>query len=337
MILMILLSQQGFAAAQIADLLGYDPATVRRWIHRYRKHGTLGWPTGPAAAPQRPRSGPAAAVHGWAAPDWASGPPIAHPAPRLDHPQAVARAGPPTAQPADLHRRVREVARWRRPRLVAKGDPDRDQILADLHQQITDLPLARCCWPRTRPTSTYSTCCPGPLDLDPQRAAAAGHDPGKNRRRTIFGAIDMRTGRLLYQVTRKPSAQASPASPASPASASTCWPPPRRASGRGDLRQPHHPPLQDRPTLADHPPAAAGAARGALQPPRQPGRADLGCAEGVASQWLANNPTLTIQGRVRQVHAFFRQRTTAQMLATAAPHSSPWLPEDYVQNFRQAA
>jgi hypothetical protein len=46
---------------------------------------------------------------------------------------------------------------------------------------------------------------------------------------------------------------------------------------------------------------------------------------------------LTIQGRVRQVHACFRQRTTAQMLATAAPHSSPWLPEDYVQNFRQAA
>jgi len=38
----------------------------------------------------------------------------------------------------------------------------------------------------------------------------------------------------------------------------------------------------------------------------------------------------------RQVHAFFRQ-PTAQMLATAAPHSSPWLPADYVQNFRQAA
>jgi transposase len=52
--------------------------------------------------------------------------------------------------------------------------------------------------------------------------------------------------------------------------------------------------------------------------------------------WPANNPTLTIQGRVRQVHAFFRSRTSAQMLATAAPHNSPWLPEDYVQHFRQA-
>jgi transposase len=53
--------------------------------------------------------------------------------------------------------------------------------------------------------------------------------------------------------------------------------------------------------------------------------------------WLANNPTLTIQGRIRQVHAFFRERTAAQMLATAAPHSSPWLPEGYMQNLRQAA
>jgi hypothetical protein len=53
--------------------------------------------------------------------------------------------------------------------------------------------------------------------------------------------------------------------------------------------------------------------------------------------WLANSPTLTIAGRVRQVHAFFRDRTDAQNLATAAPYSSPWLPEGYVQNFRQAA
>jgi hypothetical protein len=52
--------------------------------------------------------------------------------------------------------------------------------------------------------------------------------------------------------------------------------------------------------------------------------------------YLANSPTLTIAGRVRQVHAF-RQRTAEQMLATAAPHSSPWLPEGYMQNHEQAA
>jgi hypothetical protein len=39
---MIVLSQHGLPAAQIADLLGYDPSMVRRWIHRYRSHGTGG-------------------------------------------------------------------------------------------------------------------------------------------------------------------------------------------------------------------------------------------------------------------------------------------------------
>jgi transposase len=58
---------------------------------------------------------------------------------------------------------------------------------------------------------------------------------------------------------------------------------------------------------------------------------------GALKAWLANSPTLTIQGRLRQVHAFFRQRSPTQMLATAAPHSSPWLPQGYGQNFRQTA
>jgi hypothetical protein len=41
-LVMILLSQHGWPASQIADLLGYDPSTVRRWIHRYQRHGTGG-------------------------------------------------------------------------------------------------------------------------------------------------------------------------------------------------------------------------------------------------------------------------------------------------------
>ena len=60
-LVMILLSQQGWAATQIADLLGYDPSTVRRWIHRYQQHGA-------SALADRPRL----AGHGWAALGWAS-------------------------------------------------------------------------------------------------------------------------------------------------------------------------------------------------------------------------------------------------------------------------
>jgi transposase len=58
---------------------------------------------------------------------------------------------------------------------------------------------------------------------------------------------------------------------------------------------------------------------------------------GAFKAWLANTPTLTTQGRVRQVHAFFCQRSPTDMLATAAPSSSPWLPQEYMHNFRQAA
>jgi len=42
-------------------------------------------------------------------------------------------------------------------------------------------------------------------------------------------------------------------------------------------------------------------------------------------------------GRLRQVHAFFRNRSPGQMLATAALWTSPWLPPGYEQNFWDAA
>jgi DDE superfamily endonuclease len=52
---------------------------------------------------------------------------------------------------------------------------------------------------------------------------------------------------------------------------------------------------------------------------------------------LANSPTVTMAARVGQVHAFFRWSSPAQLLATAAPARSPWLSENYAQNFRRAA
>jgi hypothetical protein len=41
-LVMILLSQRDWPAAAIAELLGCDPATVRRWIHRYNQDGVSG-------------------------------------------------------------------------------------------------------------------------------------------------------------------------------------------------------------------------------------------------------------------------------------------------------
>jgi Winged helix-turn helix len=170
---MILLSHQGWSPAAIASLLGYDPLTVRRWLHRYNHEGVVG-------LIDRPRRG----------------------RPRLGSPRLGGR----------IRRLLAEPRAWTP--AGRQGDPDRDQLLAALRQTIAELPEG-----------------------------------------SVVPAEDETHLNLLASV---------------------------RA-------------------------------------------------------WLANSPTLTIQGRVRQVHAFFRARTPAQMLTTAMPSSSPWLPDGYEHNFRSAA
>jgi hypothetical protein len=124
---MILLSHHGWPASQIADVLGYDPSTVRRWIHRYQGQGTPGLADRPRSG--RPRLG-----------SRRLGQRILR---LLDQPKAwtIGRlwhaAGRPAISLRTLHRRVREVACWRRPRLVARGDPDRGQVRAFFRQRTT--------------------------------------------------------------------------------------------------------------------------------------------------------------------------------------------------------
>jgi transposase len=315
-LVMILLSQQNWSAADIAELLGCDPRTVRRWVHRYNQTGAHGLSDLPR--PGRPRRG----------------------SPRLGdrvrrllaQPTAwtigrlYQRLGRPAMSLRTLHRRVREVAAWRRPRLVAKGDPDRDQVLADLHQQLEDLPHSAVVLAEDE---TH-------INLLPWvRATWIAHGsrqqvmtPGTNRRRTIFGAVDLRTGRFLYQVTRKAVSasftafceQLLAAYPAAPMVAVVC-----------DNVIIHHSKIVQR-WLVAHP--RMRVLHGARYSPHDNPVERIWAA---LKAWLANSPTLSIQGRVRQVHAFFRARSPAQMLATAAPHSSPWLPKGYGQNFRRAA
>jgi transposase len=56
-LVMIMLSQRGWTASTIAELLGCDPATVRRWIHRYNTDGAGGLADRPRQG--RPRLGSA--------------------------------------------------------------------------------------------------------------------------------------------------------------------------------------------------------------------------------------------------------------------------------------
>jgi transposase len=225
-----------------------------------------------------------------------------------------------------LHRRVREVAAWRRPRLVARGDPNRGQILATLQQQLRQLPKGAVVLAEDETHLNLLAWVRATWIARGQRQQVM--TPGKNRRRTIFGAVDLQSGRFHYQVTRKAISatftafceQLLAAYPAVPQVAVVC-----------DNVIIHRSKIVQR-WLATHP--RIQILHGARYSPHDN---PVERIWGALKAWLANNPTLTIQGRVRQVHAFFRQRTPEQMLATAAPHSSPWLSADYVQNFRQAA
>jgi hypothetical protein len=57
---------------------------------------------------------------------------------------------------------------------------------------------------------------------------------------------------------------------------------------------------------------------------------------GALKNYVAST-AVTWPGRLRQIHSFFRHRSPDEMLATAAPWTSPWLPSGYEQNFWNAA
>jgi DDE superfamily endonuclease len=87
------------------------------------------------------------------------------------------------------------------PRLIAKGDPDRDRILAGLRQQLADLPNGAVVLAEDE---THVNLLPWVrATWIPAGQRQPVMTPGTNRRRTVFGAIDLATGRFLYQVTRK--------------------------------------------------------------------------------------------------------------------------------------
>jgi transposase len=221
---------------------------------------------------------------------------------------------------------VGEVACWRRPRLVAKGAADADQVVAGVRQAITDLPDGAVVLAEDETHVNLLPWVRSTWIVKGTRQQVM--TPGTNRRRSLFGAVDLRTGRWFYQVARKAVSatfiqfmeHVLAGYPTAPvvvlvldnvlihrSKLVQAWlrAHPRMRLVYGARYSPHHNPVER--------------------------------IWGALKTSLANSPTLTIAGRVRQVHAFFRQRGNEQILATAAPHSSPWLPEGYGQDFRRTA
>jgi len=193
---------------------------------------------------------------------------------------------------------AREVARWRRPRLVANGDPDRDQILAALLQTIAGLPAGAVVLAEDETHINLLPWVRATWIAKGQRQQVM--TPGTNRRRTIFGAVDLASGRFLYQVARKAVSatftqfleQLLAAYPAAPVVAVVC-----------DNVIIHHSKIVGRWLEAHRRIMVLHGAR--YSPHDNP----VEWVWGALKAWLANTPTLTIQGRVRQVHAFFRARS----------------------------
>jgi transposase len=152
--------------------------------------------------------------------------------------------------------------------------------------------------------------------------------PGTNIRRTIHGAIHLATGAFHYHVSIKNVSevfcyflqQLLHAYPTAPVIAVIC-----------DNGTTHHPRIT-RDWLADHPRLLL--IEGARYSPQDNPVERVWAA---LKHWIANTAPQTIAGRVNQAHTYFRHRTTTQMLTTAAPWTSPWLPDGYGQDFCQRA
>jgi hypothetical protein len=223
-----------------------------------------------------------------------------------------------------LYRRVRLVAIWRRPKLTARGDPAHDHVVAGIVARLLDLPRwsVVCAEDETHlnllPHVRASWMLRGARPQIPT--------PGKNRQVTVFGAIEVTTGRWVYRLGRRCAADfiallgmLDQAFPRAPVIVVIC-----------DNDSIHHARavtshLQEHPRLE----LLYGAR---YSPARQPRRTHLGRAEELCGQYRRE-----LAGRLRQIHAFFRNRSPGQMLDTAAPWTSPWLPPGYEQDFWNAA
>jgi transposase len=311
---MILLSLHGLAPAQIAALLDCDSCTVRRWIGRFNAEGLEGLADRPRSG--RPRIG---------------GPRLqARIAELLECPgpwtvrRIWRRLGRPQVSLRTLYRRVRQIAVWRRPKLIARGDPARAAVLTAITTRLRLLPAGAMIWAADE---TH-------LHLLPHLRASwtlRGHrpkilTPGKNRQLTVLGALEVTTGRWVYRLGRRCAAdflalleQITAAFPHAPAIVVLC-----------DNDQIHHAHAVTA-FVTDHP--GLHVWHGARYSPHDNPVERIWAALKV---FLANTAT-TWPGRRRQLHAFFRARSPDQLLTTAAPWTSPWFPHSYKQNFWKAA
>ncbi len=216
------------------------------------------------------------------------------------------------------------MAIWRRPKLTARGDPDHDHVAAQIVARLLELPR--------RPVvlagdETHLNLLPDVRASWTLRGARPQVlTPGTNRKVTVPGALEMSTGKWVYRLGRRCAADfialpqmLAEAFPQAPVIAVIC-----------DNDSIHHARtvtayLKENPRLE----LLYGAR---YSPHDNPAERIWGALKNYVASTAVSWP-----GRLRQIHAFFRARSPDEMLATAAPWTSPWLPPGYEQNFWNGA
>ncbi|MDO0930512.1 helix-turn-helix domain-containing protein [Streptomyces sp. DG2A-72] len=187
---MVLLSLHGLPPAQIAMLLERVPVTVRHWIGRFHTCGVAGLADHPRCG--RPRMG----GNRLRARSTAL---LKQPEP-WTVPRLYRYLGWSHLSRCTLYRRVRQVAVWRRPKLMARGDSARPAVVAAISGRVRLLPTGAVVWaddethlhllPHVRSSST-------PPGRRPQIPT-----PGKNRQITVLGAPETTTGTFRHRLGR---------------------------------------------------------------------------------------------------------------------------------------
>jgi putative transposase len=196
----VLLSDQGKSVPEIGALMGYSAQAVYPWIERYRQRGVAGLydeprsgrpPTEPyLAAIVQAQIGQPPANFGYPEAGWTVGGLLRHLRQRFKI--AISRSTLRRALPlADFV--------WGRPKLILPQhrDPDEDAKVAYLSTVLADptaiilaedecdmmlLPILRATWHRRGEQPRVLT-------------------PGQNRKRPIFGTVNLRTGAWHYCLT----------------------------------------------------------------------------------------------------------------------------------------
>jgi putative transposase len=196
----VLLSTQGHSPPAIAELLGYDAATVRTWLAAYQEHGLAGLDDAPRSG--RPPLEPHLVAMAQAQ--------TSQPPPNFSYLQAcwtivflaqhLWQRFRVKVSPTTLRRAVQAAGFvWTRPKLALphKPDPGAAQKAARLQAALADphgtllaqdecdchlLPVLRAMWQRRGEQVRIPT-------------------PGQNAKRGVFGALDLRSGQWFYQLT----------------------------------------------------------------------------------------------------------------------------------------